>query len=219
MGYIYCITNTINNKKYVGKTLLSVEKRFSEHISDRSRRKVEKRPLYAAMNKYGPDKFTVEVLEEVIDDTLLNERETYWIEKLNTYGSSGYNATRGGDGKQLYDRQLIVNLIKQGYTIPDIVSKIGCCPETVIAVERQYSIYVRKSFAKLIGRFELTTGNLLDIHFGSLNAAQFLRSILIDNEKIQKQPLKTLGTTILRNCRGEKESAYGFIWKYLPDPE
>ena len=27
-GKIYCITNNINNKKYIGKTLSSIEERF-----------------------------------------------------------------------------------------------------------------------------------------------------------------------------------------------
>jgi len=34
MAYIYKITNTINNKVYIGKTLYSVEARFQEHIHD-----------------------------------------------------------------------------------------------------------------------------------------------------------------------------------------
>ena len=31
MGYIYKITNQINNKIYIGKTVKSIERRFWEH--------------------------------------------------------------------------------------------------------------------------------------------------------------------------------------------
>lgn len=34
MGYIYCITNLVNQKKYVGKTIYSITERFKEHCSD-----------------------------------------------------------------------------------------------------------------------------------------------------------------------------------------
>ena len=37
MGYIYCITNLVNQKKYVGKTIYSITERFKEHCSDSKR--------------------------------------------------------------------------------------------------------------------------------------------------------------------------------------
>ena len=52
-GFIYKITNTINNKVYIGKTLSSIEKRFTEHKEDSRRPQEQIRPLYRAMNKYG----------------------------------------------------------------------------------------------------------------------------------------------------------------------
>lgn len=79
MGYIYCITNLINGKRYVGKTAYSIEKRFKEHCSDFCKRRCEKRPLYDAMNKYGIENFIVEELEYVEDDSKLSDKEIYWI--------------------------------------------------------------------------------------------------------------------------------------------
>ena len=48
---IYKITNLINGKIYIGKTLDTIEKRWKDHKSDSVRPRCEKRPLYSAMNK------------------------------------------------------------------------------------------------------------------------------------------------------------------------
>ena len=62
MSYIYKIINDINDKIYVGKTDFSIEKRFKEHCADAFRERNEKRPLYAAMRKYGIEHFHIELI-------------------------------------------------------------------------------------------------------------------------------------------------------------
>ena len=63
MAYIYKIINDVNDKIYIGKTECSIEKRFKEHCKDAFKERNEKRPLYAAMKKYGIDHFHIEEIE------------------------------------------------------------------------------------------------------------------------------------------------------------
>lgn len=74
MAYIYQIENDINGKIYIGKTEFSIEKRFKEHCADAFKEKSEKRPLYAAMRKYGIEHFHISLIEETDNSS---EREIY----------------------------------------------------------------------------------------------------------------------------------------------
>lgn len=69
------------------------------------------------MNRYGIENFKIEELEYIEEDSKLSEREIYWINELGTYGSKGYNASKGGDGKILYDHNEIIELANLGYTL------------------------------------------------------------------------------------------------------
>lgn len=65
------------------------------------------------MNKYGINNFIVETLKEC-DNDKLEKYEQYYIKKFNTYGHTGYNATKGGDGSILYDYKKIIELYNSG---------------------------------------------------------------------------------------------------------
>lgn len=60
MYYVYKITNSINDKVYIGITTRTVQGRWMEHVS-RSRYPNEyKSAIHSAIRKYGQDSFKVE---------------------------------------------------------------------------------------------------------------------------------------------------------------
>lgn len=98
-GAIYCITNLVNSKKYIGQTSeLYISKRWCEHkINARSGRKSY---LYNAIRKYGEENFQFKVLLHKIPIDKLNFYEMLWIKKFNTKTPYGYNLTDGGEGNR-----------------------------------------------------------------------------------------------------------------------
>lgn len=97
-GYIYLVTNLANGKKYVGKTIMSLEQRWSAHVShaenDRSGM-----VLHKAIRKYGESNFKVESLKHAPEDELC-DLEKGFIKEHNCRLEQGfgYNMTEGGDG-------------------------------------------------------------------------------------------------------------------------
>jgi len=110
-GTLYRIINMKNDKSYIGKTYQDMHTRLSQHIRDAN--KFPYRPLYAAMNKYGLDSFSMEIIGE-FPEGILEHKEIEYIEIYNSYGQRGYNATKGGDGVRYLDlpEEEIVNLYK-----------------------------------------------------------------------------------------------------------
>jgi len=95
---VYKITNKINKKIYIGKSKLSVDKRWKRHIQNALYYK-RKGYFYTAIRKYGQDNFNLEILEEIIIESELNNREKYWIKYYQSNNKNiGYNMTEGGDG-------------------------------------------------------------------------------------------------------------------------
>ncbi len=100
---IYKITNRINNKIYIGQSI-NCEKRFNEHKSSEHNKHLKR-----AYDKYGLENFSFEVLEET-EESLLNERETYYIEFFNSINPKiGYNKRAGGD-KPYYSDEMKAKL-------------------------------------------------------------------------------------------------------------
>lgn len=101
------------------------------------------------MNKYGIENFIIEELEYVENDDMLSEKEIYWIKELETYGSKGYNATKGGDGSILYNHEEIIELYNLGYNTKQVAQKINCHISTVEKVLKANNIKSRRNSKKV----------------------------------------------------------------------
>jgi hypothetical protein len=71
---LYCILNTVNNKKYVGQTKTShgYKHRFNEHLREARYNKSTTNKLKLAIRKYGADKFIVKRLLKNIPKESIN---------------------------------------------------------------------------------------------------------------------------------------------------
>lgn len=103
-GVVYLIINMVNGKKYVGQTTQPLKKRFNQHA------KSKKTHLGNAIRKYGVENFTIEVLEECYSREQLNEREIFWIAKLNCKHPNGYNLTDGGKGLKGFTEETLARM-------------------------------------------------------------------------------------------------------------
>lgn len=202
MPYIYKITNTINNKAYIGKTIRSIEERWREHKQESQRSK--NRPLYRAINKYGVENFSIEQIEECIIDEL-SDREIYWINVFNTY-HNGYNATYGGDGAQYADYDMIYALYNQQKTCKEIQEITKYDHTTIANALNSKGIYFEERkrraverISKPVARLDKNTGEILEVFHSTKEADRIYKT----NKHIPDV------------CNGKRKTAGGYGWKYI----
>lgn len=94
---IYKITCRINDKIYIGQTCETLQRRFKRHMGYQKDEYDTK--FYRAVRKYGEENFYIELLDVADTQEELDEKELYWINKLDTV-RNGYNtkATKGKCG-------------------------------------------------------------------------------------------------------------------------
>lgn len=137
MHYIYCITNIINNKKYIGRTN-NIHRRMIQHKNDSCNSTCSNKyntPLAQAIRKYGWENFTWEILDQNENADIINQLEIDYIQKYNTYGENGYNASSGGEygysGRVYHSKiennikDIILDLQKNILSLKEISEKYG----------------------------------------------------------------------------------------------
>ncbi|MEE1071657.1 MAG: GIY-YIG nuclease family protein [Cellulosilyticum sp.] len=92
---IYKITNTVDNRSYIGQSK-DIKLRFRKHRYRLNKGIHHNCFLQRAWDKYGESFFTFEVVEECLEEEL-DLKETYYISMYDSF-NNGFNMSVGGEG-------------------------------------------------------------------------------------------------------------------------
>lgn len=190
---IYKITNKINGKSYIGQSI-HIEERWKEHIYNPSKSSLIK----LALQKYGINNFTFEVIEEC-DENELDEKEIYWIKYYDTY-YNGYNLTLGGSKGYKFDIEKIYNEYKNTNSISQTAKNIGCSINTARRVLHEYGIT----------KFDCQIEKKVE----SIDPQTLLVVKQYDSIQDAADDMKVDRAAISYAVNGSHKSAAGYFWKY-----
>lgn len=96
-AYIYVISNKLNGKRYVGKSV-DPKRRFGSHLKD-SRRATPKTCIGCAIKAHGRESFELQIVSEHPTERDAYNAERSLIQSLGTtHKENGYNLCEGGVG-------------------------------------------------------------------------------------------------------------------------
>ena len=185
---IYKILKKINGKVYIGQTTRTLKQRWKDYIKDYkyiTQKSKGYRPIIAAMQKYGIENFTIDILEDNIQTKEeLDTLEIKYIKKYNAINPSyGYNVELGGNSVGKHS-EITKKKISE--------AQLG---------ERNHIFGIKgkdnKSSKPII---DITTDTMYD----SVTIAA--EQLGLDNSAVTK---------IAACARGTKTSAYGHIFRYI----
>ena len=235
-GYIYLIENKINNHKYIGQTLQTIEKRWHQHKLDSKKYDYS---LYRAIRKYGLNSFSVKEIEKLEDidrynlSRQLDKREIYWIDYYGTF-ASGYNQTIGGQNNApnkfperpvneytlqrdlLYTYKSAIDASDAtGFSRSDISS---CSARTKVnRVKNKIFRYADDPLTEKEIDFYIKKYPQIyqyDLDGDLINKFDFIQDAV---NSLAQEGIKVINGNISKCCNGKVLSVGGYVWRKFPD--
>ena len=212
-GYIYKITNLINNKCYIGQTIKNIEERWNRHKRDAFNKKNYNYnyPLYKAFRKYGLENFSFEIIEEC-NISELNEKEIYWIQYYDSY-KNGYNQTTGGKGNRLLDldEKEIIKCYEKEQNIITVSKIFNCSRHTINNILHKNNVKI-----KTAQEHAQEKGFIVYQLDDNKNIIKTFKTIVEAGQKMFDLNLtktsRNLACKAIRSAILSENKCYGFFW-------
>ena len=229
-GYIYCIENLINGKKYIGQTIRTIKQRWKQHVYTSRSSNSNKYPIHLAINKYGEKNFNIYLLYQcsfnILDDLneALNRKEIFYIEQYDTRNKKyGYNlAVGGGIIRDVYIKvkQFDINgtLIKCWDSIKDACDFyntqysgiVGACT----GLQKTCAGYIWRYDEDEFDKFDCNNNNVRKIVKYSLDG-QYISEYNSITDAANANNASV--SHIFHCCVGKNKTCKGFVYRYAED--
>lgn len=222
MKGIYCFTNKINNKKYIGQSI-QLKERYNQHKRNHLNPddKSYNSSFYRAIRKYGFENFNYEILED--NDSLtkeeLNELEIYYINLYDSF-KNGYNETQGGQTSLHFTKLSDDNIFEIKKQLKNTSKKIeDIAKDFNVSISLVSMINNGKAWYSNEYNYPIRDSRINRIKGERVNTAIFLdKEILQIRKEYVDYSLSELYEKYKDRCSfsGLKKIVYGVNHKHLP---
>ena len=221
MGYIYKITNIINNKSYIGQTRNTIKTRMYKHISRSKEANVS--GIDAAIKKYGKENFLIEELCKCSNEDL-DEQEKFYIKKYDTF-NNGYNLTLGGqDGSTTLnlDNKQVVNKYNELQYIYKVANYFDCCEKVISDILKQENVKIifhpvldnLKNGHKFQSGDNVKAVKIIELNL-VFNSLKECSQWLIDNNYSKASSMEMARKSLSRVLNGDRETYCKLHFEYV----
>lgn len=233
IGYIYKLTNEVNGKVYIGKTI-NITRRLTQHTIITPK---YNHHLGNAIKKYGINSFQEDVLVSLKSDNTkklnatLSALERFCIKKFDTY-NNGYNSTIGGEGTSGFkwsqeSKKKLSNSLKSYFQTEVGRKHIQKCINSnkgrIVSESTREKIGIgnRGKIVSLEAKEKIRNYQLVAAkdRYKPVIQLDMNNNIIAEYVSITEASKQLLGSSnytphITSCCKGTRKSAYGYKWRY-----
>ena len=197
---IYKITNLVNGKAYVGQSV-HIERRWMEHCLPSTHSLIGK-----AIQKYGKENFSFQVIEECSVE-LLDEKEEYYISHYNSIVPNGYNIMDWVNGNPTYfniDKEVLEQLYdciqNSEMLFDEIAEKYDLSRRTITRINQGHTHFSKDKNYPLRKRLEIQSNQYcLDCGVRITNGASRCKSCHDKHQRVVNRPTREELKVLIRN--------------------